>query len=87
MYPLFFCFLRLNSKELYLSINIIDIVVGGFFMWNSLGNKGYDTHHYNAHVELIMDIVLFVMAIIALITYFSRKWFRTGIHTAYMITR
>ena len=56
-------------------------------MWNALGNKGYKTHHYNAHVELIMDITLFIIAIIAMIKYLTRKWYRTGIHTAYMVIR
>ena len=56
-------------------------------MFNALANKGYQQHHYSAHVELVMDIVLFVVAIIALIKYLTRKWYRTGIHTAYMIVR
>ena len=87
MYPLLFCCLRLWSKEFYLTVNIIDLAVGGLFMFNALGNKGYQHHHYSAHVELVMDIVLFVVAIIALIKYLTRKWYRTGIHTAYMIVR
>ena len=87
MYNLFHCCFSVYEKEFYLTINIADILVGSFFVWNSWTNQGYKTYHFNPKIEGIVDIAFLAIAVIALIVYFIKKSYSTIVHFIYMFFR
>ena len=87
MYNLFYCCVSVWEREFYLTMNIADIFVCCFFVWNSWANKGYRTYHFNPEVEGFVDFAFLIMAIVALVVYFVKKSYWTLVHYIYMIFR
>ena len=87
MYNLFYCCVSLWEKEFYLTMNICDILVGAFFVWNSWGNHGFKTYHFSPQAEGVVDVAFLLMAIVALVVYFIKKSYSTLVHFVYMIFR
>ena len=88
MYNLLFCFLPLHRKDTYLTINVMDIIFGlvfsGLFAANNILPITVQT---NRTIDLVLDIALLIMAIIALFLYFNKRHYHTTTHKAYMIVR
>ena len=89
MYNLLFFGVPLSSKDFYLTINIIDIIISVFLP--SLFQSGlvgpYTSNQSHQSITNILSILLLVFSICALVFYFTKHSYRTGIHKAYMITR
>ena len=84
MYNLFYCCVSLWEKEFYLTINIFDIMIGAFFVWNSTTNQGYKTYHFDPRIEAVVDIIFLTLAVISLIVYLIKKSWSTVVHLIYM---
>ena len=87
MPKLLFCYLHQHRKDFYLTMNIIDIILGVLF--SGLFAINHQIHldvYYGSLIELL-DLILFIIAIIAIFQYFSRRHYHTDVHKIYMIIR
>ena len=80
-------FIPLASKDFYLIVNILDIVMTlcfeGFITGFIYGRSG--AWNYNTHRTL--NLIFLILAIIALIFYFTERTYRHTIHKIYMLFR
>ena len=87
MIKLFVYFLRMPSRDFILTLNIIDIVMGVI----STGILQYDflvkVHHMYSSWIWLLDLALFIAAIVALFSYLSKRYYRSSAHRVYMIIR
>ena len=87
MHNLFIWCLPLHSKDFYLIINILDIVLCACnstflrqWLWASSGNVSRDT------MTTVM-VIFMIIAIVALVLYFTERGYRHVIHKIYMFFR
>lgn len=80
-------FLPMHSKDFYLTLNIIDIIMGIIFTGIFESSLIIRVHSYYDSWVWILDLILLVTAIFALCKYFMKRYYRTSAHFAYMITR
>lgn len=80
-------FIRMNSKDFYLTINIIDILMCAISTGLFQANTIITIKHIYSSWMWLLDLILLVAAICALVSYFSKRYHRTSTHFAYMIIR
>ena len=87
MHYLFIWFLPFHSKDFYMIINIIDvilpIVTGGFLYRMLAQSGGFDN---GQTIETVIAVQL-IIAIVALILFFTERGYRHVIHKIYMFYR
>jgi hypothetical protein len=87
MHNLFFCFLSLTDKQLYLTINLIDVVIS--FLYSGLfpTRDLFPISIYSDRTLDILIICFLIAASISLFLFFYRNEYKTIAHKAYMVLR
>ena len=87
MIKLLFCAVPLHTKDFYLTVNVIDIIVSILFSGLFAVKVGVRIDFEYTHIDWLLDLFLLIIAAFALVFYFSKRSYRTDIHKIYMITR
>ena len=85
MYNLFLCFLPLHQKDFYLTVNLADIILAVLSFFGSIAFQVIFLN-YRSIIQ-ILQVALFVTALVALIMFLSNGYYRSGWHKAYVIVR
>ncbi len=87
MIKLLFCAVPLHTKDFYLTVNVIDILMAIMFSGLFAVKIGVQIRFEYTHIDWLLDLFLLIFASIALVYYFSKRSYRTDMHKVYMITR
>ncbi len=84
---LLFCAIPLHSKDFYLTINIIDLIISIFFSGIFMATNIVSFRVEYTRFDVLFDLLLFVFALLALINFFQKRYYRSDMHKIYMFTR
>lgn len=87
MIKLLFCAVPLHSKDFYLTVNVIDIIMTILFSGLFAVKVGINLKFEYTHIDWLLDLFLFIFAVLALVYYFNKRSYRTDVHKIYMISR
>lgn len=87
MYKLFFCFLSLADKSIYLTINIYDIILSFIFCGLFPTHKLFPFYIQSDKSFDLTIIFLLILSSISLFVYFYQKTYHSLCHKFYMVLR
>ena len=87
MYKLFFCFISLADKTIYLTINIHDLIITFIFCGLFPTEKILPIQIKTDMTYNLLIIFLLILSSISLFIYFYKKTHRTICHKFYMVLR
>ena len=86
MHYLFIWFIPLHTKDFYLIVNLIDVILMAFFN-GYLNRFFYYRTQWTRDMHQTLLVIFLIMAIVALVVFFTQNTYRHVVHKIYMLVR